>query len=150
MKTLIINWKHLDVEGETCDRCNETGLNLISEVEKLNEELNARGFKIVLKETKLEGEDIHRSNEILLDGVPIEEILSIEVSDNYCESCSTLLNEDTYCRTVLYKGREYEDIPSEAIHHAVYKALGIQTDSIENNAFNMISECGCKDDGCCK
>jgi hypothetical protein len=149
MKTLTINWKHLDVEGETCDRCNETGLNLISEVEKLNKELNSRGFRIVLEETKLEGEDIHHSNEVLLDGVAIEEILSIEVSDNYCESCSKLMNEDAYCRTVLYKGRVYEDIPSEAIKHGAYKVLGIQTDKIQNNPFNVLSDCGCKGDGCC-
>lgn len=29
MKTLEIEWRHLDVQGETCDRCYDTGENLI-------------------------------------------------------------------------------------------------------------------------
>lgn len=28
METLKIEWRHFDVEGETCDRCYDTGENL--------------------------------------------------------------------------------------------------------------------------
>lgn len=36
MKKLKIEWRHLDVEGETCDRCYDTGDNLEREVRRLN------------------------------------------------------------------------------------------------------------------
>lgn len=36
MKTLKIEWKHLDVAGDTCNRCYETGENLVQEIKRLN------------------------------------------------------------------------------------------------------------------
>lgn len=149
MKKLIIEWKHVEVEGETCDRCYDTGENLANEIKRLNRALNPKGFEVSLKETKLGGEQVHHSNVLLFNGVSIEEILNIQVSNNYCESCSTLLNTDTYCRTVVYDGNEYEDIPAKAIRHAAYKRLGISTDVQKETAFNTVPSCGCKNDGCC-
>ena len=111
--------------------------------------MNEKGFEIVLKETKLEDVDIEHSNEIFFNGVPIEEILSIKVADNYCESCSTLINEDAYCRTIIYNGNEYEDIPSKAIRHAAYKVLGLPTDEFEGPVFKMVPSCGCSSGGGC-
>lgn len=149
MNTLVIEWKHLDVDGETCDRCSDTGDTLIKEIKILNETMNEKGIEIILKETKLEDADIEHSNEILFNGVPIEEILSIKVADNYCESCSTLVNADTYCRTIIYNGNEYEDIPAKAIHHAAYKVLGLPTDAFEGPVFKMAPSRGCNSGGCC-
>lgn len=34
MKTLKIEWRHLDVGGETCERCYDTGENLVNEVKR--------------------------------------------------------------------------------------------------------------------
>lgn len=149
MRTLIIEWKHLDVEGETCDRCYDTGENLENEIKRLNRSLNPMEIEVILKETKLEGADVNQSNQLLFNGVPIEEILEIKVSDNYCKSCSTLLSTDTYCRTVVYEGNEYEDIPAKAIRHATHKVLGIDSEAPENPVFKMTSSCGCSKDGCC-
>lgn len=149
MKTIIIEWKHLDVEGETCERCYDTGENLTSEIKRLNRSLNPKEIEVVLKETSLEGEAVHHSNELFFNGVPIEKILDIQVEENYCESCSTLLNTETYCRGVIYESDEYEDIPAKAIRHAVYKVINLDAELSENPSSKKDSSCCCKKDGCC-
>lgn len=126
MKTLTIEWRHLDVAGETCERCSDTGSTLMKEVARINSSLESAGIKIEWFETKLEGDQITDSNSVLFDGIPIEEILFIRSSENYCGSCSDLLEKESFCRTIHYDGFEYEDIPAKAIHDAVYKALNIE------------------------
>src|SRR5690554_4688798 len=125
MKTLKIEWRHLDVEGETCDRCYDTGENLNAEIRRLNRKLGSVGVKVEWYETKLSDGQIEQSNTLLFDGVPIEEVLDIKVSENYCESCSDLLDKKAYCRSVSYEGIQYEEIPAKAIREAVYKALNL-------------------------
>jgi len=145
MKILKIEWKHLDVKGETCDLCYDTGENLANEVKRLNRKLNPQGIKVEITETKLDDTQIKESNIILFDGVPIEDILNIEVVDKYCDSCSTLVGTETFCRTVTYEGNEYEDIPAKAIRQAALKSLGIEeeTEPVEK------PPCGCSCNGCC-
>lgn len=146
MKTLKIEWKHLDVAGETCNRCYDTGENLAQEVKRLNRALQAKGIEVVLVETKLDDAQVSNSNSILFNGVPIEEILNIQVSENYCDSCSTLLGTKTYCRTVTYDGNEYEDVPAKAIRQAAYKVLGI--DEVAKGG-NSGCGCRCNNNSCC-
>lgn len=145
MKTLKIEWRHLDVQGETCDRCYDTGENLAQEVKRLSRALEKKDIRVELIETKLDDDQIPQSNTILFNDVPIEDILNIEVSMNYCESCSTLLGAKTYCRTVRFEDNEYEDIPAKAIRQAAYKVLGIK-EAIKAPTAN--SCCG-GNGGCC-
>jgi hypothetical protein len=126
MKTLKIEWRHLDVAGETCNRCYDTGENLNLEAKRLNRALQSQGIEVEWFETKLDDTQIPQSNTILFNGVPIEDILDIEVSKNYCDSCTELLETDTYCRTITFEGNDYEDIPAKAIRQAAFKALGIE------------------------
>ncbi|AFV01150.1 MULTISPECIES: DUF2703 domain-containing protein [unclassified Dehalobacter] len=144
MKTLKIEWKHLDVEGETCDRCYDTGENLANEVKRLNRALQSKGIEVEWIETKLDDTQIPQSNMLLFNGVPIEDILNIEVSENYCDSCTTLLGAETYCRTVRYEGNEYEDIPAKAIRQAALKVMGIDEEPPAEK-----SCCSCNSSGCC-
>lgn len=146
MKTLKIEWRHLEVEGETCNRCYDTGENLTQEVKRLSRTLQPQGIEVELSETKLDDTQIPQSNTILFNGVPIEDILNIKVSENYCDSCTSLLGTETFCRTVMYEGNEYEEIPAKAIRQAAYKVLGLEevkTAPAEN------SGCGCNCSGCC-
>lgn len=147
MKKLLIEWKHLDMAGETCDRCYDTGENLSNEVKRLNRTLQPKGVEVEFIETKLDDTKIPQSNVILFNGVPIEEVLNINVSENYCESCSNLLGVKTYCRTVTFEGNEYEDIPAKAIRKAAYKVLGLEEPTI---SLSGKSDCGCNcGSGCC-
>ena len=147
MTKLIIEWKHLDVVGDTCERCYDTGENLYNEIKRLKRVLQQKGIKVEFIETKLDDTQIPQSNVILFNGVPIEEVLEIKVSENYCESCSNLVGVETYCRTVVFEGNEYEDIPAKAIRKAAYKVLGLEELTIP---LSVKSNCGCTcDNDCC-
>lgn len=146
MKTLKIEWKHLDVKGDTCDRCYDTGENLTQEVKRLNRALQPQGITVDLIETKLDDAQIPESNVILFDGVPIEDILNIKISQNYCESCTALLGVKTYCRTVTFEGNEYEDVPAKAIRQAAYKVLGLKEEKARQLGD---TGCCCGSGNCC-
>ena len=150
MKTLIIEWKHLDIEGETCDRCYDTGENLANEVKRLNRTFEPQGIHIEIKDALLDKNQVDQSNSLLFDGRPIEEMLDIEIASNYCASCSDLIGEVTSCRTVKYEGQEYEDIPAKAIRHAVYKITGVRRKD-SGNSEEPVHPCCCEksDHTCC-
>jgi hypothetical protein len=145
MTTLKIEWKHLNVDGETCDRCYDTCENLYHEVKRLNKVLVPKNITIELIDTKLSAQDVVQSNTLLINDVPIENIIDVKVSTNYCESCSTIIGKDSYCRTVIFDGNEYEDIPAKAIRQAVYKVLGLEESSNEQKG----QSCCCKGSNCC-
>jgi NAD-dependent dihydropyrimidine dehydrogenase PreA subunit len=144
MKNLLIEWRHLDIDGETCNRCYDTGENLAAEVKRLNRALNPQGIEVKYKEIKLNKSQVPDSNEILFNNVPLEKLLDIEVSQNYCGSCSDLTGETTYCRTIKYEGNEYEDIPAKAIRQAAYKVLGLNEKTTSTSSCCAVeSDCGC-------
>lgn len=147
MKKLKIEWRHLDVEGETCDRCYDTGDNLEREVRRLNIALQPQGIEVEWTETKLDDTQIPESNILLFNGVSIEEILNIEVSKNYCASCTDLCGTETYCRTIIYEREEYEDIPAKAIRQAAYKVLGLEETKTPSPP--PICDCGRNSSDCC-
>ncbi|MEL7570428.1 MAG: DUF2703 domain-containing protein [Eubacteriaceae bacterium] len=147
MKTLKIEWRHLDIEGETCDRCYDTGENLEQEVKRLNRALKPKGITVEWSEIKLDDTKIPQSNTVFFNGAAIEDVLDIKISENYCQSCTDLLGKKTYCRTILFEGEEYEDIPAKAIRKAAYKVLGIDDEKSEKSED---SDCGCGcSGGCC-
>lgn len=125
MKTITIEWLHLDVAGETCQRCGDTGRELAQVVERLRSECAPRGVDILFKETLLPAEQIARSNTILINGLPLETILPhTEASASCCTSCGDLTGRAEECRTIVHQGQEYETIPRELIRQAVCKIGG--------------------------
>jgi hypothetical protein len=120
MKRLSIEWRHLDVEGNTCERCSDTGDTVRSAYERLQKELQPRGWHVTLKETLLNEYEIPESNMILINGIPMEQLLpEAEASENGCESCCEILGAPTQCRTIERYGRTYEAIPASLILEAV-------------------------------
>jgi hypothetical protein len=129
MRTLHIEWKHLDLDKGTCLRCSKTGKTLQQVISELKKELKEKNIQITFIETKLSEKKIQQSNMILIDGKPIESILSgAEIGENYCTSCSCLTGHETYCRTVSYKGETFEEIPEKLVRLAVFKTLQIDDD----------------------
>lgn len=120
MQTIIIEWRYLDVAGETCQRCSETGREISQVVERLRAECATKGVDIIFKETRLNLEQITHSNAILINGVPLESILPHTLaSANCCASCGNLTGRPEQCRTLIHSGQEYEAIPQELIRQAV-------------------------------
>ena len=121
METLEIEWRHFDKEGNTCDRCSDTGQALYKVVAELSEECRPYGWDIKFRETNLTQNEISESNIILLNGKPIEDILQNAVAaESHCQSCCDLTgNPSTCCRTIEFEGKSYESIPTDLIRKAV-------------------------------
>jgi len=129
MRTLKIEWRHLDLGKSTCLRCSKTGKTLNQVITELKKELEPKSIKIIFKETKLSEKEIQQSNMILINGKTLESILyRAKVAENYCSSCTCLTGNETYCRTIEYNGETYEEIPEKLIREAVFKTLKIKDD----------------------
>jgi hypothetical protein len=129
MKRLEIEWRHLDKAGKTCDRCSDTGTEVRRACEDLTRELEPAGWMVSFRETRLTEKEIPESNAVLLNGIPIEELLpKARKSENCCASCGDLLGAPTNCRTIVRDGRTYETIPAamivEAARHLLDKLNG--------------------------
>lgn len=120
MKQVNIEWRHLDVGGETCERCGDTGSEVRQAVEALNAQCVSRGVFFVLTETLLGEEAIEESNAILIDGRHLETVLpKAEAGSSGCASCSDLTGTETECRTIEYGSERFESVPSSLIQEAV-------------------------------
>lgn len=124
-KRLEIEWKHFAVGDKTCERCGNTGDALRTVVEELRREFAPAGVKINLTETLLDKTRMAESNEILMNGTKIEDLLSAGVVSTDCPSCGTLAGESTCCRAIEIDDERFEDIPSDMIKKAAYRALGV-------------------------
>jgi hypothetical protein len=123
MKTLNIEWKHVNLGGQTCDRCGDTGETLRDVIAELNNSCCGECTRIELRETKLDRDGVPESNFILIDGRPLESILpDARVKTSGCDSCGELLGEPTDCRALETGGMTHEAIPAGLIRAALCKA----------------------------
>lgn len=122
MTRLVVEWRHLAVEGETCERCGSTGANLRAVVAELAPVLGVRGIVLELREELLSPEDIARSNEVLVGGTPVEELVGGRAATTECPSCSTLVGAPCACRTIRVGDDEFEELPESLIAAAILNA----------------------------
>lgn len=124
MKTLTIEWKHFEKEGETCSRCNITGINLRQVIEELQGTLLGVSVTIELHETTLPEDQMDISNIILFNGVPIETLLDdVTVVKNCCDSCGDLIDSSCNCRAVQTSTDTHDEIPKSMIKEAILKSI---------------------------
>jgi hypothetical protein len=123
MKTLSVEWKHVNLGGQTCDRCGDTGETLRGVVAELNNSCCGERTRFELRETKLGRDGVPGSNAILVNGQPLESFLpDARVTTTGCNSCGELLGEPTDCRALETGGVTHEAIPAELIRAALCKA----------------------------
>lgn len=119
MKTLEIEWRHLDKDGRTCLRCSDTLQSLQQVIRQLGAECAPQDVHIVYRETKLPTEQLSQSNLILFNGVPLESVLlGASASESECPSCGDLCGQPNVCRTVTIGGHTFEAIPASLIRQA--------------------------------
>ncbi|MBS4097094.1 MAG: DUF2703 domain-containing protein [Sulfuricella sp.] len=123
---LDIEWRHLEVAGNTCERCDATGKTLGDVLKALSAELKARGVEVVFCETPLGAAELAQSNLILFNGRPLEEWLNARTTQSHCQSCCEMVGEQVNCRAVEIAGKVYEAIPEALIRDAAYAALGME------------------------
>ncbi len=124
MNLLEIEWRHLDRDGKTCDRCADTGETVREACEALAGELGPAGWEVRLRETLLTNREIGESNMILLNGTPIEELLpDARASEKCCASSGGLVRLPALCRTLERDGRTYEAIPAAMIREVAHRLV---------------------------
>ncbi len=125
MKTIIIEWRHLDQSGDTCDRCSDTGSALRQMIAAMQQACPQNGYLVQFVEVKLPPSQVHQSNSIFVNGVPVEHRLQgARASKSSCGSCSDLIGKPTACRTIEFRGAKHEVIPAELVYAAACMEVG--------------------------
>ncbi len=138
MDKIIIEWKHFDKDGATCDRCSQTGHNLHQVIKDLQKK-----FDIKFIETKLTEDRMSESNQIIINGKLIEELIpNTKVGENFCSSCTDLTenSSDCHCRTINQGETVFEDIPTDLIKTAI---LNITNSKSKSNMKIQVLGSGC-------
>ncbi|MCQ8893615.1 MAG: DUF2703 domain-containing protein [Methanolinea sp.] len=121
-RKLIIEWKHIgnDVSG-TCERCSLTGDAIRDVLNDLGPYFRDKDVTPELRETVLPDAEIGVSNQVLLDGVPLEDYLAgAKVVATPCCSCACITGQDeAYCRAIEYAGRRYEAISPDLLKQVI-------------------------------
>lgn len=120
MQTIEIEWRHRDINGETCASCGNTGGELERAVEGLNREGAQQGVRFRLREIRLDKGALSESNAVRIAGRYLESILpQARMGESECHSCATLLCiPNTGCRTVEYQGHRYGTTTVELVRLA--------------------------------
>ena len=97
MKILPIIWQRLVTNnGETCNRCGNTYLEILRAVEQLREVLAPLGIEPVLRTKTISEQEFKaqplESNKILIGGKPLEEWLDAKNGSSPC--CDACGDED--------------------------------------------------------
>jgi hypothetical protein len=112
MKPLPILWQRfVSADGETCDGCNATYLEMQRAFAKLKQSLRPLGIEPRLEIREIDERSFKanpsESNRIWIAGRPMEEWLGASVGSSPCCSvCGT-----AECRTVEVEGTTFETIP---------------------------------------
>jgi hypothetical protein len=126
MKTLAIEWRHLESRGRTCDRCSDTGQAVRAVVADLREEFARAGVAVSFTEAVLGADRVSESNQVRFNGVPLEDLIpGARAGESPCCSCTELLDVGTSCRTVEVGPRTYDAVPAELIRQAARRAVGL-------------------------
>jgi hypothetical protein len=117
-RTLNIVWRRLLDGGTTCPRCSGTERELEKAASALTAALEPLSISVVVEKREISRDvferDPLRSNEILIDGRPLEEWLGARTGQSSCcDVCGPL-----ECRTLEVAGETHETIPAELIVRA--------------------------------
>ncbi len=124
-KKIKIEWRHLDKQGNTCDRCSVTGENVMDAAKLIEDNCFGGGIvSIDFKETLLGKDKLGESNLILINNIPIEKLLpNTTIGSSSCDSCSSLVGKQVSCRTLRCGNNLVEEIPSSLIYKAACQVL---------------------------
>lgn len=138
---LAIEWKHIgnDVTG-TCDRCSMTGGAILEVLEELQPYFREKNVTARFRETVLPDSQIEQSNQVTINGTPLEEYLSgAKIVQTPCCSCACLTGQDeAECRAIDYEGNRYEAISPDLLKQVIIRV-------VESGEEECCSACGCGD-----
>jgi len=125
-KILTIEWKHIgnDVTG-TCDRCSLTGGAIQEVLEELWPYFRQKNVTVRFRETVLPDSRIEQSNQVVLNGIFLEEYLAgAQVVQTPCCSCACITGKDeAECRAIDIGDDRYEAIPATLLKRVIIGAV---------------------------
>lgn len=142
-KKLTLKWRRLVVDGKTCERCIATEKEVDKAFLALRDALANLGIEVLLEKETINLDTFKQkpksSNEILINGIPLENYISANVGQSKC--CGVCRDEE--CRTLDVEGKIYEVIPAEIIIRAALVAAA-------KNFENQEPKCACHNGSNCK
>lgn len=125
-RMLVIEWKHIGntVTG-TCERCSLTGGAIQDVLEELTPYFKEKNVTTRFRETVLPDSQIEQSNQVLINGLPMENYLSgAKVVQTPCCSCACLTGQDeAECRAIDYGGYRYEAITPDLLKRVIISVV---------------------------
>jgi hypothetical protein len=119
---LVIEWHHIgnDVSG-TCDRCSRTGDAIRDVLEELQPYFREKKVTVRFRERVLPDSLIEQSNQVLLNGIPLEDYLAgSRVVQTPCCSCACITGQDeAECRAIEIGDDRYEALSAELLKQVI-------------------------------
>ena len=128
-RSILIETTVLRVDGETCDRCNETLAAVRQAAGELEAELAAANVSVSLVEHATTSQALADSNAVLVNGRPIEEWIGGERLSTDCPSCGDLVGESVCCSAISVDGVVNEAMTAQHVRDAALSALGLSSGS---------------------
>jgi len=119
---IIIEWRHLDLGQPFSGHCSETGATLWEVITTLGQEHWLDDIGLELKNTILLPEDTEESNTVLVNGIPVEQILN--TGDTFgCSGGQDTGSEVTPLQRVPPGRDVLKGIPYEVLRKAILTVL---------------------------
>jgi len=119
---LTIEWKHIGKDvTSTCERCGLTGGAILDVLEELQPFFRQKNISARFQETVLPDSLIEESNQVIINGTPLEEYLpGAEVVQTPCCSCACITGQDeAECRAIDYGGNRYEALTPDLLKRVI-------------------------------
>lgn len=120
---LTIEWRHLGIGGFACNRSADTGTNLGLAIARLRREGELNDVDLTLEETLLSPEERDQSNTVLVNGVPVGEIMARGLTFTACRSCTDHAGESECCQAAMSAHQVHEAIPEDMIRAAILDVI---------------------------
>jgi hypothetical protein len=124
-KRIVIEWRHVDL-GVQCGPCRDTGRNLWNVIEELSQEHLLDDVEVEFQNTLLPEKQYLESNVVLVNGMPIEQILDAGATFSGCQECPDTPGEPSCYRADNPDRNVFKAIPQEILRTALVKVLGRQ------------------------
>lgn len=121
---LTVEWQHVAGARGTCERCTGTGETLDRIRDELADQVGP-GREVAITETILPDEALADSNRVLVNDVPIEELLDdASLETTACTGCGELSaccgpDGAAQCRALVVDGEVHETLNGRLLREAI-------------------------------
>ncbi len=138
--SLNIDIELLYLDLDICEPCQGVDKILEESIEEVRDSLKTLGYEISL--TKIHIDSQQKALDYKFLSSPTIRINKQDIQSNYkeefCDSCSSLVNSSTNCRVWIYQNKEYNVIPKQMIIDAIFSSIyNKKENQIEDLEYNL-------------